>query len=99
MWIYSLVKKPKNPNFSCQNVSENKNKKILGVVFYTCLQLEAVGIDEYGLFFYEILASGVSLEVIQSIKMNSNSPNGRVELYQPPSPLFLSPQEEKPPKK
>ena len=79
--------------------SENRNKKILGVVFYTCLQLEAVGIDEYGLFFYEILASGVSLEVIQSIKMNSNSPNGRVELYQPPSPLFLSPQEEKPPKK
>ena len=78
MVIYSLVKKPKKPTFSCQKGSENRNKKILGVVFYTCLQLEAVGIDEYGLFFYEILASGVSLEVIQSIKMNSNSPNGRV---------------------
>ena len=42
--------------------------------------LQPGGIDEYGLFFYEILASGVSLEVIQSIKMNSNSPNGRVEV-------------------
>ena len=61
-----------------------KKKYYLGVVFYTCLQLEAVGIDEYGLFFYEILASGVSLEVIQSIKMNSNSPNGRVEVSSSP---------------
>ena len=47
--------------------------------------LQPGGIDEYGLFFYEILASGVSLEVIQSIKMNSNSPNGRVEVSPSPS--------------
>ena len=46
--------------------------------------LQPGGIDEYGLFFYEILASGVSLEVIQSIKMNSNSPNGRVEVSSSP---------------